>query len=75
VLVDRYAPEDAFARVPELAADTDAVLARLDRLLEDDERVELVRADLAGRYSTPAEAILRGSVPGRIPLAKCSSRW
>jgi transposase, IS5 family len=68
VLVDRYAPEDVFARVPELAADTDPVLVRLDRLLEDDELFARVRADLAGRYrltachgrhSTPAEAILR----------------
>jgi IS5 family transposase len=68
VLVDRYAAEDVFARVPELAASTDPVLVRLDRLLEDDELFALVRADLAGRYrltachgrhSTPAEAVLR----------------
>jgi IS5 family transposase len=68
VLVDRYAPEDVFARVPELAADTDPVLVQLDRLLDDDELFDRVRADLArryrlttchGRHSTPAEATLR----------------
>jgi IS5 family transposase len=68
VLVDRYAPEDVFGRVPELAADTDPVLVQLDRLLADDELFARVRSDLArrypltachGRHSTPAEAILR----------------
>ena len=68
VLVDRYAPEDVFARVPELAGQTDPVLVQLDRLLDDDELFGRVRADLArryrltachGRHSTPAEAILR----------------
>jgi IS5 family transposase len=34
--VDRYAPEDVFAHVPELADQTDPVLVTLDRLLEDD---------------------------------------
>lgn len=68
MLVDRYAAEDVFARVPELAADTDPVLLQLDRLLDDDELFVRVRGDLArryqltachGRHSTPAEAILR----------------
>jgi hypothetical protein len=36
MLVDRYEPEDVFARVPEVAAQTDSVLKELDRLLEDD---------------------------------------
>ena len=36
MLVDRYPPEDVFARVPELADQTDPVLVQLDRLLDDD---------------------------------------
>jgi len=68
MLIDRYAVEDVFARVPELAAQTDPVLRQLDPLLDDDPLFQLVRADLArryphtgdqGRHSTPAEAILR----------------
>jgi len=35
-LIDRYAPEEVFARVPELADRTDPVLVELDRLLEED---------------------------------------
>ena len=35
MLIDRYTPEDVFARVPELAAQTDPVLRALDLLLED----------------------------------------
>ena len=31
MLIDRYPPEDVFARVPELAAQTDPVLQQLDR--------------------------------------------
>jgi hypothetical protein len=30
MLVDRYTPEDVFARVPEVAQQTDPVLKRLD---------------------------------------------
>lgn len=68
MLVDRYPSEDIFARVPELAAQTDPVLQQLDRLLDDDALYMLVRADLArryprtlchGRHSTPGEVILR----------------
>ena len=68
MLIDRYAPEDVFARVPELAAQTDPVLEQLDGLLEDDQLYQQVRSDLAqrypltlvhGRHSTPAEAVLR----------------
>jgi hypothetical protein len=32
MLVDRYSPEDVFARVPEVAQQTDAVLKRWDQL-------------------------------------------
>jgi transposase, IS5 family len=68
MLVDRYDPEDVFARVPEVAAQTDPVLKRLDPLLEDDQLYRQVRADLGkryrftlvhGRHSTPVEVILR----------------
>jgi IS5 family transposase len=68
MLIDRYAPEDVFARVPELAEQTDPVLVQLDRLLEDDALYQQVRADLArryrltlvhGRHSTPGEVLLR----------------
>ncbi|HET8644271.1 MAG TPA: transposase, partial [Vicinamibacteria bacterium] len=68
MLVDRYVAEDVFARVPELAGQTDPVLVHLDHLLEDDGLFTRVRADLArrypltavhGRHSTPAEAVLR----------------
>src|SRR5262245_35448388 len=68
MLVDRYPLEDVFARVPELAGQTDPVLVQLDRLLDDDQLYQRVRADLGrrsrltlvhGRPSTPAEVLLR----------------
>jgi len=67
MLVDRYTPEDVFARVPEVAEQTDPVLKTLDQLLEDDQLYRQVRADLGkryrltlvyGRHSTPVEVIL-----------------
>ena len=66
--MDRYQAEDVFARVPEVAAQTDPVLKALDRLLEDDLLYQSVRADLGkrsrytlvhGRHSTTVEVILR----------------
>jgi transposase, IS5 family len=68
MLVDRYPAEDVFARVPELANQTDPVLVQLDQLLTDDQLYQQVRGDLErrypltrvhGRHSTPAEVILR----------------
>jgi transposase, IS5 family len=68
MLMDRYPAEDVFARVPELAGQTDPVLRQLDPLLDDDPLYQLVRGDLVrryphtadhGRHSTPAEVILR----------------
>src|SRR6266487_390315 len=68
MLIDRYAPVDIFAPVPELAGQTDPELKALDILLEDDQLFGRVKADLArrfphtadrGRHSTPVEAILR----------------
>jgi transposase, IS5 family len=68
MLIDRYAPEDVFARVPELADQTDPVLVELDHLLDDDTLYQQVHSDLAhryrltsvhGRHSTPAEVLMR----------------
>ncbi len=68
MLIDSYPVEDVFARVPEVAAQTDPVLKTLDTLLEDDQLYQAVRADLGkryqhtlvhGRHSTPVEVILR----------------
>lgn len=68
MLIDRYSPEDVFARVPELAAQSDPVLQALDGLLDDDDLYQHVRTDLGkryrftlvhGRHSTPVEVILR----------------
>lgn len=68
MLIDRYPAEDVFARVPELAAQTDPVLLQLDRLLDDDALFQAVWGDLVrrhrltashGRHSTPVEVILR----------------
>src|SRR5258708_31856170 len=68
MLVDRYEPEDVFARVPEVAAQTDPILKQIDVLLDDDQLYQQVRTDLGkryrlilvhGRHSTPVEVILR----------------
>jgi transposase, IS5 family len=68
MLIDRTAPEAVFARVPELAEQTDPVLVQLDRLLDEDGVYQPVRGDLArryrltavhGRHSTPGEVVLR----------------
>ena len=68
MLVDRYETEDVFARVPRMAQRIDPVLKHLDRLLEDDELYQQIRADFGhrfrftlvhGRHSTPVEVLLR----------------
>ncbi|EFH84898.1 hypothetical protein Krac_6015 [Ktedonobacter racemifer DSM 44963] len=68
MLMDCYAREDVFAQVPELAAEIDPVLSRLNVLLDDDELYHQVRADFGqryqsmlvhGRHSTPVEVLLR----------------
>jgi hypothetical protein len=68
MLIDHYPAEDVFARVPEVAAQTDPVLKTLDSLLEDDQLYQTIRTDLGtryrltlahGRHSTPVEVILR----------------
>src|SRR2546423_89079 len=69
MLITRARFDEERAQGSEGAAQIPALLKRLDRLLEDDEELlELVRADLArryrlttihGRHSTPVEVILR----------------
>src|SRR2546421_8786108 len=68
MLIDHYEREDVFAQVPELAQETDPVLRKLDRLLDDDEVYQQVRSDFGKRYrftlvhgqhSTPVEVLLR----------------
>src|SRR5690348_12788648 len=75
MLVDRYAPSNLFALVPELERDFDPQLRALDRLLDDDLLFQAVKADLARRYphtttrgrrSTPVEVILRLLVVKRL---------
>ena len=68
MLRDRSAPVDLFALVPALQLRFEPELAALDRLLEDDQLFNQVKADLSrrrphttetGRPSTPVEVILR----------------
>jgi transposase, IS5 family len=68
MLRDRSAPVDLFALVPALELRFEPELAELDRLLEDDQIFQQVKADLSrrrphttetGRPSTPVEVILR----------------
>ena len=75
MLRDRYAPQDLFALVPKLQLALDPELAQLDRLLDDDELFQGVRADLVrrrphtatrGRHSTPVEVLLRLLVVKRL---------
>ena len=75
MLVERYPPVSLFAFVPKLFCDFEPVLRELDRLLEDDEILQRIKADLArrapnalnlGRPSTPVEVILRLLVVKRL---------
>ena len=68
MLITRAPFDEEVAHVPEEATRSDFLLKRLDELLDDEELLELVRADLArryplttrhGRHSTPVEVILR----------------
>src|SRR5919205_4608560 len=68
MLRDRYSPVDLFALVPALELRFEPELAELDRLLEDDQLFQHLKADLSrrrrhtletGRPSTPVEVILR----------------
>ena len=75
MLRNRYNRTDLFALVPQLGLRFEPQLEHLDRLLDDDELFERVRADLARRYpktgsrgrpSTPVEVILRMLVVMRL---------
>src|ERR1041384_6150833 len=68
MLRDRYAAMQLFALVPALELRFEPELAELDRLLEDDQIFEQIKADLSrrrphttetGRPSTPVEVIQR----------------
>ncbi len=75
MLKNRHQPVNLFAIVPQLGLNFEPQLEQLDRLLDDDELIDLVRADLAKRYpktrsrgrpSTPVEVILRMLVVMRL---------
>src|ERR1700742_983548 len=75
MLRNRYNRTDLFALVPQLGLRFEPQLEQLDRLLDDDEIVDLVRDDMArrsprsrsrGRPSTPVEVILRMLVVMRL---------
>ena len=75
MLRDRYDPQDLFTQIPNLCLQFEPVLAQLDRLLEDDDLFQRVKANLArrspqtlsrGRPSTPVEVILRMLVVKRL---------
>jgi hypothetical protein len=53
MLADRYTPEDVFARVPEVAKQTDPMLKTLDQLLEDDQLYRQVRDPGAPQQAWP----------------------
>src|SRR5689334_22813168 len=75
MLRNRYDRTDLFALVPQLGLRFEPQLEQLDRLLDDDEIVEAVRAAMArrsprsrsrGRPSTPVEVVLRMLVIKRL---------
>ena len=75
MIVDRYDPVNLFELVPKLNLQFEPELAHLDRLLDDDELFNLVKADLlkrhpnsgrCGRHSTPVEVILRMLIVKRL---------
>src|SRR3954447_20224422 len=75
MLKNRYESADLFALVPRLGLRFEPQLEELDRLLDDDEIVEAVRAAMArrsprsrsrGRPATPVEVVLRMLVVMRL---------
>jgi IS5 family transposase len=75
MLRNRYNRTDLFALVPQLGLRFEPQLEQLDRLLDDDEIVDRLRADMSrrsprsrsrGRPSTPVEVILRMLVVMRL---------
>jgi len=68
MLQDRYETDKIFESILKLTNEMDPILAKIDRLLDDEELYQLIRNDLARRYpqtevtgrnSTPVEVILR----------------
>jgi IS5 family transposase len=75
MIVDRYAPVNLFAIVPQRAMAFEPELRELDRLLDDDALFQQVKTDLSrrrphsltrGRHSTPVEVVLRLLVVKRL---------
>ncbi len=75
MLKNRHQPVNLFALVPQLGLQFEPQLEQLDRLLDDDELIDLVRSDLVKRYpktrtrvrpSTRVEVILRMIVLMRL---------
>ena len=75
MIIDRYDPVNLFKLVPKLKLEMEPELAELDRLLDDDELFQTVKADLSqrhpntlsrGRPSTPVEVILRMLIVRRL---------
>src|SRR4051794_4307377 len=75
MLRHRYNRTDLFALVPQLGLRFESQLEQLDRLLDDDEIVEAIRAAMArrsprsrsrGRPATPVEVVLRMLVVMRL---------
>ena len=75
MLKNRHQPVNLFASVPQLGLRFEPQLEQLDRILDDDELLDLVRGDLArrspktrsrGRPSTPVEVILRMLIVMRL---------
>jgi IS5 family transposase len=62
MIVDRYDPMNLFEMVPKLELEFEPELVELDRLLEDDELFELVKADLLKRY-LHSESLPIGATP------------
>jgi transposase, IS5 family len=75
MIIDRYEAVNLSELLPKLEFEMDPVLARLDRLLEDDVLFARIKEDLAkrhprsstlGRHSTPVEVILRMLIVRRL---------
>src|SRR5215210_8489208 len=75
MIVDRYAPVNLLALVPQRVLDFEPELRELDHLLDDDVLFQRIKADLGrrrphslsrGRHSTPVEVILRLLVVKRL---------
>jgi len=68
MLQDKYEKDQFFEGIYHLTSEMDPILAQIDRVLDDEELYQLIRADFAKRYpntettgrkSTPVEVILR----------------